>query len=611
MNYIIEFEPIGRRGKCDESNSILACARALGVGVVAICGGQGTCTGCRIRILSGEVSDPTLNENSHLTPEQLKTGWRLACQTYPRSDCHIYLPPESLNTRQRMQIESQDLIITPDPALTFSQIKVQAPSIEDSRSDLVRLMEALGRQGIVANKADIYVLRGFSTSIRQWNWEAMITLKESEILSISHLSMPVLGLAVDVGTTKIAAYLMDLASGKVVAAEAVINPQINYGEDIMSRMRAALKSEEDAVRLSRIVIEAIDELAAAMCLKIGANPQNILDSVLVANTAIHHLILGLPVNHLSRAPYVPDVSESLDVKARDLGLHFSVGSYFHVLPNIAGFVGADHVAMLIAIGTNKIIRPSIAIDIGTNTEVSLITSEYILSTSCASGPAFEGGHISKGMRAAGGAIERLKIIEGKVKIQTIDDTPPVGLCGSGALDALAEFYKAGVIDESGRILEGQPGTLKNGESLECLIFRDSENRPAITLTQKDIRELQLAKGAIRAGIQILIESAGLTEKDIEQFVIAGAFGSYIDVASAITIGMLPSLPLSRFQQVGNAAGGGAKKALISKKARLEAVELVKKVRYIELATNPSFNKTFAQAMYLGEFRIAHGRRAKN
>lgn len=610
MNYTIEFEPIGRRGKCAESSSVLDCARDLGAGLVTICGGQGTCKGCKIRVLQGNFSDPTLNENYLFTPEQLKAGWRLACRTYPRSDCKIYLPPDSMNTQQRMQVESQELAVTPEPAVIFSQVKTQMPSFQDSRSDLARVIEALRQQGIEANTADIDVLRGFSTSIRQWNWEARITLKECEIISISAASLPALGLAVDIGTTKIAVYLLDLASGEIVAAKAVGNPQINYGEDIMSRMRTAMKSDEDAARIRDIVIDAIDQAAANLCQNIKAGPQNILDTVLVCNTAIHHLILGLPVDHLARAPYIPDTSESLNVKARDLGLHFSTGSYVHVLPNIAGFVGADHVAMLLSIGADKINKPTIAIDIGTNTEVSLIDSHSILSTSCASGPAFEGGHISCGMRAAGGAIERLKIIDGKVEFQTIDNLSPVGLCGSGALDAVAEFFKAGVIDETGRIVEGQPGFIKNNDILECLIFHGSNNHPSVTLTQKDVRELQLAKGAIRAGIQILLEEADLKEENIEQIIIAGAFGSYIDVSSAITIGMLPSFPLSRFQQVGNAAGGGAKMALISKKKRLEAVELVKKVRYVELATNPNFNKTFAQAMYLGKFRIARGKRVK-
>ncbi len=610
MTYLIEFEPIGRRGICSDSSSLLDCARNLGVGLISICGGQGTCGGCKIQILNGNVSGPTASEKEMFSPEQLESGWRLACQTYPKSDCKIHVPPESMNTQQRMQVESQELVVTPEPMVTTYQVKVVPPSLHDLRSDSTRIIEALRQQGSECNAADFILLRHLSPIIHELNWEAQVSIREKEIISISQPSQPVLGLAVDVGTTKIAAYLLDLNTGKTVASGAVMNPQISYGEDIISRMRAAMKSPEDAARLRDLILNSLDKLAVEMCNQIQASTENILDSVVVGNTAIHHLMLGLPVRHLAYAPYVPVVSEAMDIKARDMGLHHAAGAYVHILPNIAGFVGADHVSVLLTIEGDKIDKPTIVIDIGTNTEVSLLYSGHILSTSCASGPAFEGGHISCGMRAAGGAIERLKIIDGKLECQTIDNLTPTGLCGSGVLDALAQFYLTGVIDESGRISKGHPMVLKNGEQSECIIFRSKDNHPAITLTQQDVRELQLAKGAIRTGIQILLENAGLTEENIEQFIIAGAFGSYIDVSSAITVGMLPALPLVRFKQVGNAAGAGARMALISKTKRLKAREVVKRVRYVELAADPNFMNTFAQAMGLGKYRIADGKRVE-
>jgi len=299
----------------------------------------------------------------------------------------------------------------------------------------------------------------------------------------------------------------------------------------------------------------------------------------------------------------------MDIKARDLGLKIAPGAYTHLLPNIAGFVGADHTSMLLATEAWRAEGVLLAIDIGTNTEVSLIDGGWITSVSCASGPAFEGGHIKDGMRAARGAIERLRLVSDDIQYQTIEGAPPVGLCGSGILDAMAQLYLAGIIEESGRMVEGHP-RLRRGKQREFVLVSEEErgDKPAIVITQQDVRELQLAKAAIRTGIQVLLETNRRTDEEIGQVVIAGAFGSYIDVASAITIGMLPALPLDRFRQVGNAAGMGAKLALISRHKRAEAQALASRVNYIELASAPDFMHTFVQAGSLGKYRMVHGKR---
>jgi uncharacterized 2Fe-2S/4Fe-4S cluster protein (DUF4445 family) len=332
----------------------------------------------------------------------------------------------------------------------------------------------------------------------------------------------------------------------------------------------------------------------------------------VGNTAMHHLFLGLPVRQLALSPFIPAVSRALDTKARNLNLNFAPGAYVHLLPNLAGFVGADHVAMLLATGVTSKKGPIVALDIGTNTEVSLIHDGNIVSTSCASGPAFEGGHIKFGMRAAEGAIERLQISSDKISYQTIGDVPPVGICGSGILDALAQLYLSKAIDEGGRLSADHPRVRQQrGQRQFILVSQDErQGQPAITINQRDVRELQLAKAAIRSGIQILLETSGVSEENIKQVIIAGAFGSYINVASAVAIGMLPSLPLSRFIQAGNAAGMGAKLALISVKQRAQAQALTSRVSYIELATAPNFERTFMQASYLGRYRITGGKREK-
>ena len=412
-----------------------------------------------------------------------------------------------------------------------------------------------------------------------------------------------LGLAVDIGTTKLAAYLMDLESGATLAALGAMNPQISYGEDFVSRINYIVTSSEGSTELREAVGKTINQLAAELCQEAGVETGDIVEAVAVGNTVMHHLYLGLPVAHLIQPPFAPVISQAIDIKARDLGLDIAPGAYVHLLPNLAGFVGGDHIAMLLASGAYKSRRLTIALDIGTNTEVSLIEHGQISSVSCASGPAFEGAHITSGMRAAPGAIERLRLTNDEIEYQTINGAPPVGLCGSGILDTVAQLYEAGIVAGSG-LMDGQNPHLRSRHGQrEFVIAVKSEGRPAVTVTQQDIRQIQLAKAAIRAGIQVLLETAGRSEAEIERVIIAGAFGSYIDVASAITIGMLPALPLSHFRQVGNAAGTGARMALISRRARATAQRITARARYIELACLPSFTDTFIKASPLGIYRL--------
>jgi uncharacterized 2Fe-2S/4Fe-4S cluster protein (DUF4445 family) len=324
-----------------------------------------------------------------------------------------------------------------------------------------------------------------------------------------------------------------------------------------------------------------------------------VEIVVVGNTAMHHLFAGLGAEQLAQAPYVPAVRSALDIKARELGIHVAPGAYVHLLPNIAGYVGADHVAMLLAVRLHRMEGLVLALDIGTNTEVCLADHGQLTSLSCASGPAFEGAHIQHGMRASDGAIEHLRLAGDRLEIQTIGGRPPVGLCGSGILDALAQLRLAGVVDEHGKMHQ-HPRVRDSGGIREFVISAGGaeEGHPAVTFTQRDVRQLQLAKGAMRTGVQVLLETAGRRQQELEQVIIAGAFGTYIDVGSAIEVGMLPHLPLERFRQVGNAAGTGARLALISRTMRAEAASLAARVAYVELATAPRFREVFAQSMFL-------------
>ncbi len=605
MTIRIDFEPVGRRGECPEGQSLLDCARQLGVDLVNLCGGSGTCGRCKVQILRGQVSELTPRERELLTSRELAEGYRLACRTVPLSDCRVGVPPESLTAPQRTQVEGLEVVVDLEPPVCAYPLQLKPPSLEDGdlQADGERLLNALAQQHQVEHCAvDLEVLCDLSRRVRGDNWRANVAVRDGrEIVALLSLSHRPLGLAVDLGTTKIAGYLLDLESGQTLASQGMMNPQISYGEDVIARMAHAQEGPTEAAQLQAMVAKALNQMAADMCAGVDADPAEIVEAVVVGNTAMHHLFLQLPVEQLARAPYVPAVAEGLDVKARDVGLAIASGGYVHLLPNIAGFVGADHVAMLLATGVAQAEDIVLALDIGTNTEVCLANRGAMTSVSCASGPAFEGAHITHGMRAAKGAIERVRITDDRVEYQAIGGAPPVGLCGSGILDGLAELHRIGVLDATGRLGEHPRVRVGSDGAREFVLLGEEERggQPAITITQKDVRELQLAKGAMRAGIQILLEAQGLSEQAIDRVIIAGAFGTYIDVSSAVAIGMLPSLPLDRFRQVGNAAGAGARLALVSRSKRAEAQEIARRVGYIELATEPRFMRIFAEAMSLG------------
>ena len=611
MAHRIDFEPVGRRGQCKSNETLLACARRLGIGISSVCGGQGTCHSCRVRVLSGSVSEPTSSERDIFSSQELKDDWRLACQTYPTGDCKLNVPPESMTTTQRIQVEALEVMVQPEPPVRAYHLELPTPSLSNPRPDADILLETLNRQHqLHCGKVDIDVMRTLSPQLRFWKWRCQASVRNDEVIALGPWPSRQLGLAIDLGTTKVAGYLVDLSDGRTLAAKGVVNPQISYGEDIISRVTRVMTSATEGVQMQKLAVEAINSLAVDLCAEVGANTEQIVEAVVVGNTAMHHLLVGLPVRQLALSPFVPSVSMALDVKARDLGLHIAPGAYCHLLPNIAGFVGADHVAMLVATNAWQTKGVTVALDIGTNTEVSLIANGNITAVSCASGPAFEGYQIKQGMRAASGAIERVRIAADGIHCQTIDEAPPVGICGSGVIDAVAQLYLAGVIDRSGRMGDSHPRVRTRKKQREFVLVSDEERgRPSsIVITQKDVRESQLAKAAIRTGIQVLLETNGRSEEEINQVVIAGAFGTYIDLSSAIVIGMLPPIPLDRFQQVGNAAGAGARLALISLSKRAQAEAVASEVNYVELASAPNFAQTFIQASYLGRYRMKHGER---
>ena len=513
----IDFEPLGRRGAALPGQTLLDAAQAAGVGLASVCGGAGTCEECRVRLAAGTLTPPTLVEQSALSKGDLAAGFRLACQAEPLSNVKLDLPPESLTSAQRLQVEGVETDIVVKPA--------------------------------------VYTPGAY-------------------------------GLAVDIGTTKLAAYLVRLETGKTVAKAGAMNPQIAFGEDVISRIAYAGREPDGAGNLQKVLVETLNNMLLEMCASASVSPDSILDAVLVGNTVMHHLFVGLPVEQLGHAPFTPAITSPLNIPASSLGLILGSGANVYLPPVVAGYVGADHIAMLLATEAWASPLNILAIDIGTNTEISVVSNGKVTCCSCASGPAFEGAHIHEGMRASPGAIERARWSEGIILWQSIGDLPPVGICGSGILDVVAALQDGKLIKPTGVLKAITGSEIVLVPAAQTGLGRD------LVVTRKDIHEIQLAKSAIRVGLEILLQNSGLTYTDLDEFIVAGAFGTYLDLRSAVRTGMFPPLPLKCFQQVGNAAGIGAKQMLISVNKRIEAETIARQIDYVELTSQKDFTPLF-------------------
>jgi len=576
---IVDMEPVGRRAEIPTGSSLLDAAQAAGIGLVSLCGGEGWCESCIVRLADGELSPLTAAERDVLSGEQIAAGYRLACQAIPQRDVKIDIPPESLTTPQRLQVEGLSAQVVLDPPLRCVDLRLDPPSFEDMRPDRERLEDALAEAGYSDTLLRHPVLVDLSDRLRSFGWSVQAVLRNDQVIGVLPRESSIFGLAVDIGTTKLAAYLMNLSSGETSAQAGAMNPQIAYGEDILSRIGYAEEHEDGRGVLQTRLMATLNDMIGEMCAEKGITRDQVVEAVAVGNTAMHHLFAGLPVRQLAMTPYVPSTSKALECTARDIGLGIAGGACVYLLPNIAGYVGADHVAVIVATDIWKTDRISVAVDIGTNTEITLAARGRLLSCSCASGPAFEGAHIRDGMRAADGAIERVQINDEEIRTFTIGGKPPVGICGSGILDAVAEMRARGILDDKGALRENH-ARVRQTDHLSEFVLVPAEatgHGRDITLNRKDVNEIQLAKGAIRTGLELLLIEAGIAAKDVEDFIVAGAFGTYISIPSAIRVGMFPNLPLDRFRQVGNAAGMGAKQALISLDRRRVAQDIVKAI----------------------------------
>ena len=576
------FPQLDRRVSGLAGETIFQSARRHGLRIVGACGGRGTCGTCTLRVTDGEVAA------SAGAPAPRPGKYMRACQAIPQSDCVVEVAARSLAPVVRAEVGNDGTaaeILPLDPLITRHDLSLAEPTLADTRSDLDRLRDALP---VPLTGIDLSVASDLPTALRDNDWTVRSYLRDGELIAVTSQSRPILGLAVDLGTTNAAAFMIDLATGQRLASLGIENPQTAWGADLISRINHAVQDAGAADGLRHAAINAITALAHDLCRETGSRIIDIADAVICGNTAMHHLLAGLPVRQLGRAPFVAAVREGMTVRARNLGLGFAPGAFVHLVANIGGFVGGDHVTALLA--SEELWAadgPTLVMDIGTNTELSLIHKGRIRSASCPSGPALEGGHISCGMRAAEGAIERVGLDDsGAIILKVIGGGEAVGLCGSGVLDALATFLRAGALDERGR-LSGNHPLIRNDQGKRTALIA-----PEVTFSQDDVRAVQLAKAAIRTGTELLLRDAGLAETDICRLIIAGAFGAYIDLSSAIAIGLFPDLPAERFHQIGNAAGIGVRRMLTSRQQRLRAEQLASESRYVELSSRADFQKCF-------------------
>jgi uncharacterized 2Fe-2S/4Fe-4S cluster protein (DUF4445 family) len=624
----IVFTPSGRRGTFPHGTPLLDAARSIGVDVDSVCGGRGLCGRCRVVCTEGDFAKHAIESRAaHLSPQNevearfserrtpLARNHRLSCQAKVQGDLVIDVPPESQMHRQVVRKRAEYREITLDPAIRLYFVEVQPADLHDSTGDQQRLLEALAWEWQLDDLAcDPIILNGLQQTLRDGQWRVTVAVhKKSTVIAVwPGLRSNAYGAALDIGSTTVAAHVVNLNTGEVLATGGIMNPQIRFGEDLMSRVSYVQMHPEGAGELTLIVRKGINQLLADVCRDAGLEPEDILELTVAGNPIMHHLFLGISPVELGGAPFALAVDTALDIKARELDLAINAGANVYVLPCIAGHVGADAAAMVLAEEPHLLDETSLVVDVGTNAEIVLGNRDRLLACSSPTGPAFEGAQISSGQRAAAGAIERVRIdpetLESRFSVIGSDlwsDDPGfaeatqafgvTGICGSGIIEAVAEMYLAGIISEDGAVdgalADKSERIVPDGRTFSFLLH---DGQPRIAVTQNDIRQIQLAKAALYAGVKLLQDRAGIDE--IDRIRLAGAFGAHIDTKYAMVLGLIPDCDLDRVESAGNAAGTGAMIALLNLPAREEIEATVKRIEKIETAVEPRFQDYFVDAM---------------
>ena len=554
---------------------------ALGYRLAAPCGGGSRCGKCRVVIANAPA--PTASDLRSISKEDLLAGVRLACATAPLEGMDIQLEQTGYRAAH-IATEGHSVQYPFHPQVVTKAARLTEPGLDDQRADLDRLAEALAMDGLTASPD---VLKELPGALRRCGWEVTAALRGHAVIGLNPERL--YGAAVDIGTTTLAAYLVDLTTGEEVAVTSALNPQKAWGDDVITRADHAKAGGLEALQAA--VASEIDGMIGRLCHTAGVDRSSIAHVVVAGNTVMMHLFAGVSPEHIAQAPFTPAFTSAMELPAAALGLHLHPNAAVTMLPCVSGYVGADTVAGLLAAGMNEQFEPSLLIDIGTNGEIALAAAGKLFACSTAAGPAFEGAHIRCGMGGVAGAINTA-VVEDGIRFTTIGGEPARGICGSGLLDLVAGLLDAGVIDETGRLeRDNAPGWVSFDE--EGIVI---DSVSGVKLTARDIREVQLAKAAVAAGIDVLLAEAGIGVEDVKTIYLAGGFGSYLDKRSAGQIGLIPLALADKAVAIGNSSGAGAKAALLSTEAMEEAKRLAKAIRYIELSARQDFQQAFIEKM---------------
>jgi uncharacterized 2Fe-2S/4Fe-4S cluster protein (DUF4445 family) len=574
--------------------SLFDAASWNGIAIDSTCGGHGTCRKCKVQVTAGEVPVSRLDPRA-FDPDQLRAGWRLACLAPATTDVRVLVPP--LVTRPKAATVGVGRQVILRPAVQKRYVELPEPSLADQRTDLERLRDALDDLDLTV---DLHAVRALPRALRATDFRVTAVVVDDVLIDVEpgDTRNRMFGIAFDLGTTTVVATLLDLTTGTPAAVGSLLNPQQPLGGDVISRISATMLDPDALGRLTAHAHAALDQLAREVCAGAGVDPRHVYEVAIAGNATMTHLALGIEPEALGVAPFVMSSRAFPGARAADLGLAVHPGARAYVFPALGAYVGGDIVAGALASGMDRDKRVRLFVDVGTNCEIVLSDGERVLATAAPAGPAFEGAQIRCGMRAAPGAIEGVKISDDDVALQVIGDVQPVGLCGSGLVDAVAALLSVGLLDASGRLASpddaaapGLAGRLRQVGQERVFFLTDD-----VYLSQRDVRELQFAKAAIATGWRLLAAEMGIDPTDVQQVLLAGSFGSYLSPANAVRIGLVPGIPSVRIVSAGNVAGEGAKMALLSVRERVAAQTLLEEVRYVELSDRDDFNDRFVDQL---------------
>ena len=595
----IRFEPAGAEVRVPCGTPIFDAASWNGIAIDSTCGGHGTCKKCGVRVLEGDVPVGTIDPRA-FSADQLRDGWRLACRAPARGELVIEVPP--LETRPKAALVGVGRHVILRPAIQKRHLVLAEPTLEDQRSDLQRLLDGVED---LAPRVDLPVLRSLGRTLRASKFDVTVVVCDDVVIDVEpgDTTGRRFAIAFDLGTTTVVATLLDLETGQPAAVRSMLNRQQPFGADVISRISATMLDEGALDALTARAKETLSQLAEEVCAEGRVDPHDVYEITVCGNVTMTQLVLGIDPEPLSMAPFVVAAHELPPVTAADFGVAVHPRARAFAFPSIGAYVGGDIVAGMLATGLARDRRLRLFIDVGTNSEIALGNQDGVVATAAPAGPAFEAAQIRCGMRAADGAIEGARIVDGRLELEVIGDVEPLGMCGSGLVDCVSELVVAGLLDHSGRFVDDEtaaavcPGLadrLTYIDKMRVFMLHPRGDDPAegVSLSQRDVRELQFAKASIATGWHILLQELGIEPDEIAQVLLAGSFGAFLSPASAVRIGLVPRMALPRIVSAGNVAGEGAKIAALSLRERAEAHALVRDVRYVELSGRADFNDAF-------------------